>query len=60
MATGEGTVVDDEQMQKAFEKQTIGKMTLAELKGWLQSKGLGVGGKKGDLVERVEVFFEQK
>ena len=53
-------MIGDEQMKKAFEKQTIGKMTAAELKAWLHDKGMSVGGKKGELVERVEEYFEQK
>ncbi|KAL2043832.1 hypothetical protein N7G274_003352 [Stereocaulon virgatum] len=58
---GEGTAeVDDGQMMKAFEKQTVGKMTIPQLKSWLQAKGRPVGGKKAQLVERVEEFFEQK
>ena len=52
--------VDDEQMKKAFQKQTIAKMTVADLKGWLQGKGLPVGGRKEVLVERVEEYFERK
>ena len=58
--SGEGPVVGDEQMKKAFEKQTLGKMTVAELKGWLQGKSMPIGGKKVDLVERVDEYFEQK
>ena len=75
---GDGTPeVDDAQMKKAFEKQSVGKardlfkyiyfdmltplqMTIPQLKTWLQSKGMPVGGKKAQLVERVEGHFEQK
>ncbi|KAL9101234.1 MAG: hypothetical protein Q9163_003490 [Psora crenata] len=52
--------IDDVQMKKAFEKQTIAKMTVADLKGWLQGKGMPVGGKKDVLVERIEEYFEQQ
>ena len=78
--TGEGDrtpEVDDAQMKKAFEKQSVGKardlfkyiyfdmltplqMTIPQLRTWLQSKGMPVGGKKAQLVERVEGHFEQK
>ena len=52
--------VSDEQMKKAFENQAIGKLTVPELKVWLQGKVLAVGGKKDVLVERVEEYFETK
>ena len=35
-------------------------MTIPQLKSWLQAKGMPVGGKKADLVERVQVYFERK
>ncbi|MCJ1459276.1 ATP-dependent DNA helicase II subunit 1 [Mycoblastus sanguinarius] len=52
--------IDDGQMKKAFEKQTIAKMTIPQLKSWMQPKGINVSGKKSDLVERAEAYFEQK
>ncbi|KAL8733228.1 MAG: hypothetical protein Q9166_002245 [cf. Caloplaca sp. 2 TL-2023] len=52
--------VDDAGMKKAFEKNTVGKLTVAVLKGWLEGKGLEAKGKKGELVDRVESFFETK
>lgn len=36
------------------------QMTIPQMKAWLQGKNMSVGGKKADLVERVEEFFEQK
>ena len=30
------------------------------LKAWLQEKGMTVGGKKADLVEKIEGWFERK
>lgn len=35
-------------------------MTIPQLKSWLQAKGMPVGGKKAELVERIEEHFEQK
>ena len=35
-------------------------MTVPQLKSWLQAKNMSVGGKKADLLERVEEYFEQK
>ena len=33
---------------------------MSVMKAWLAAKGLAVGGKKADLVERIEEWFEQK
>ena len=52
--------VTDEDMKKVFEKQAIGKMTMPQLKSWLEIKGIMTGGKKAELVERVEEYFENK
>ena len=52
--------VTDEVMKKAFEKQSLGKMSVLQLKTWLQRKSISVAGKKADLVERAEQYFEQK
>lgn len=49
-----------EDMKTAFEKQTINKLTIPQLKSWLASKSLPTSGKKFDLVERVEELFEKK
>ena len=35
-------------------------MTIPQLKAWLQGKNMTVSGKKVDLLERVEEFFDQK
>ena len=52
--------LNDEEMKKHFEKNTVAKLTAAVLKSWLGSKGLSIVGKKADLVERTEAFFEAK
>ena len=36
------------------------QLTVAALKGWLGSKGMDVSGKKAELVDRVEGFFERR
>ena len=33
---------------------------MSVMKTWLAEKGLAVGGKKADLVERIEGWFEHK
>lgn len=58
---GEGDVeVDDDAMRKAFEGNRVGKLTVGQLKGWLLGKKVSVAGKKADLVDRVEGWFEMK
>jgi ATP-dependent DNA helicase 2 subunit 1 len=45
-------------LRAAIASGSLGKFTVAELKDWLQSKGLNPGGKKADLVERIEQWVE--
>lgn len=58
--TGDDDGTNNEAMKKAFDKNQVDKLTVPVLRAWLQSKGLSVNGKKADLVERVEAFFERK
>jgi ATP-dependent DNA helicase 2 subunit 1 len=50
----------EEEMRARFEKSTIDKLTLAVLKEFAITKGIDTKGKKGDLVERVQEYFENK
>ena len=59
-AGDDATITSDDTMRKAFEKNAISKLTVSELKAWLAGKKMGVGGKKQDLVERVEGYWEMK
>lgn len=52
--------LSDSQMQAAFEKNALSKFTNAQLKAWLDGKGLVGRGKKQDLVDAVTAFFETK
>lgn len=54
----EGSSEND--LRKHFEKGTLAKLTLPVLKDFLTSRGRSAAGKKADLVERVEEFFETK
>jgi ATP-dependent DNA helicase 2 subunit 1 len=45
-------------LRAAIASGTLGKFTVAELKEFVQSKGLNPGGKKADLVERIEQWVE--
>ena len=50
--------VQDEEMRRAHEREQVQKFTVVQLKSWLASKGLETGGRKGDLVDRVDKWFE--
>ncbi|KAL8795492.1 MAG: hypothetical protein Q9195_002081 [Heterodermia aff. obscurata] len=53
-------VMSDEAMKKSFDRNEIGKLTVPVMKVWLQSKGLTSSGKKADLMDRLENWFETK
>lgn len=48
-----------EELKSLVSKNGLAKFTVAQLKEFCTIKGLGVGGKKGDLVERVEAWVEE-
>ena len=50
----------DADMRAAWQKGALEKMTVAELKAWMNTKALDTGGKKTELVERVEAWFESQ
>jgi ATP-dependent DNA helicase 2 subunit 1 len=58
--TEAGEVVSEEEMRKLWEKQQLGKLTVQQLKDWCGVKSLPLGGKKADLVERIEGWFETR
>ncbi|OGE57154.1 hypothetical protein PENARI_c002G00481 [Penicillium arizonense] len=47
-------------VKRASEKGTVSKLTVAVLKEFLNAHGRATAGKKADLVERVEQYFEEK
>ncbi|KAK2739459.1 ATP-dependent DNA helicase II subunit 1 [Myotisia sp. PD_48] len=47
-------------LKMAYEKGTLSKLTVVILKEFLVNNGLSTSGKKADLVERIEEFFEHK
>ncbi|EKG12005.1 DNA-binding SAP [Macrophomina phaseolina MS6] len=52
--------IDDAEMRSRYEKGTIAKLTVPVLKDWAHSKHISVAGKKADVVERIEDYFERK
>ncbi|CAK4030323.1 ATP-dependent DNA helicase II subunit 1 [Lecanosticta acicola] len=53
-------LVTDEKMRDAYAKDRINKFKNADLKAWLQSKGIKSGAKKADMVDAVTSYFETK
>lgn len=56
---GDGGMTE-EAMRKLFEKGKVASLTVAQLKDFAATKQIPVGGKKGDLVDRIEGWFESK
>ncbi|KAK3390444.1 SPOC like C-terminal domain-containing protein [Podospora didyma] len=54
-----GDVMGIAQLKLAYEKDTLKKMTVAELKDVLASKGLSTSGKKADLLEKLGQWVEE-
>jgi ATP-dependent DNA helicase 2 subunit 1 len=54
-----GGMLSNAQLKLAAEQDTLKKMTVAELKDILTTKGLNIAGKKADLVERLEQWLEE-
>ncbi|CAI7589637.1 unnamed protein product [Penicillium bialowiezense] len=50
----------EEEVKRSFTKGAVSKLTVAVLKEFLHSHGRANAGKKADLVERVEQYFEEK
>lgn len=55
-----GEVISEEDMRKLWQKQQVGKLTVQQLKDWCGVKGLPLGGRKAELVERIEGWFETR
>ncbi|AEO66891.1 a80d2ab5-91d3-470d-92e2-aafe997c1502 [Thermothielavioides terrestris] len=54
-----GGHLSNAQLKAAFEQGTLKKMTVAELKDVLASKGVSAVGKKAELVEKLEQWIEE-
>jgi len=53
-------VVTEEAMRKLWQKSQIAALTVAQLRDFCAVKKIPVVGKKADIVERIEAWFEQK
>ncbi|KAM0257541.1 hypothetical protein ACHAQJ_004355 [Trichoderma viride] len=54
-----GSTLSMAQLKAAVESQGLSKMTVVQLKDVAGAKGLSTGGKKADLVERIEQWVEE-
>lgn len=55
-----GSAISVEEMRERFEENSIDRLKVADLKEWCAGRGLSTTGKKTDLVERVQEYFETK
>jgi ATP-dependent DNA helicase 2 subunit 1 len=55
-----GEIISEEEMRKLWEKQQVGKLTVQQLKDWCGVKSMPLSGKKSELVERIEGWFETR
>jgi len=67
MKTSQGTaapmssdVISDEDMKKYWEQSKLSKLTAAMLSDWLRRKKMSASGKKQELIDRIEGFFEDR
>jgi len=51
-------VLNDAQMRTAVETGGVEKMTVVQLKAWLEARGMSTGGRKAVLLERIEEWAE--
>lgn len=58
-ASEDGGPCDDD-MRSAYQKDAVSKFTVAQLKAFLSTKGVGTAGKKTDLVNAVIQYFERR
>jgi ATP-dependent DNA helicase 2 subunit 1 len=54
-----GSAISNAELKAAYEKDTLKKMTVAELKDVLASKGVSAVGKKAELVEKLGQWIEE-
>ncbi|OJD34497.1 atp-dependent dna helicase ii subunit 1 [Diplodia corticola] len=52
--------MSDAEMKSRYANGTISKLTVPVLKDWAHSRHISVAGKKADVVERIEEYFENK
>ncbi|KAL2023039.1 hypothetical protein VTK56DRAFT_3949 [Thermocarpiscus australiensis] len=58
-ASGAPGQMSNAELRRAFEQDTLKKMTVAQLKDVLTSKGISAVGKKAELIEKLEQWIEE-
>ncbi|OAL20797.1 hypothetical protein AYO20_11469 [Fonsecaea nubica] len=58
--TEAGNCTNEEEIRKLWQKGQLAKLTVAELKDFCATKKIPTGGKKADIVERIEEWLESK
>jgi ATP-dependent DNA helicase 2 subunit 1 len=58
--TEPGTAISEEDMRKLWQKGAIASLTIPQLKDFCTVKKLMLGGKKAEIVERIEGWFESQ
>ena len=58
--TEPGVAISEEDMRKLWERGAVASLTLPQLKDFCTVKKLTLGGKKADVVERIEGWFESR
>ena len=58
--TEPGTAISEEDMRKLWQKGAIASLTIPQLKDFCTVKKIMLGGKKAEIVERIEGWFESQ
>jgi len=58
--TEAGEATSEADMRNLWQKQQIAKLTVSQLKDFCAVKSIPITGKKADIVERIEGWFERK
>jgi ATP-dependent DNA helicase 2 subunit 1 len=58
--TEPGEAISQEYMRRLWQQNTIASLTVPQLKDFCNAKKLMTGGKKAEIVERIEGWFEEK
>jgi ATP-dependent DNA helicase 2 subunit 1 len=59
-ASAEPEGVSDDAIKKAFVSDALGRFTVPVLKEWAERKHIPIHGRKAELVERIQAYFESK
>ena len=55
-----GDAMSEEDMRAAWKENRVQRFTVAELKAFAQTRGIAVAGKKADIADQIEAWFENQ